>query len=144
MCSRLLTHPSPVVIVNHATTQLNQTKSKHHIFYGHSYTAPTPKEYTLQKLGLVISNAIALHIRDTQFGQLVSPTNPNDEDYDGDETGPYDLDNKVTHTPTDTTKTNTTQTHPYTDDDGLASIRGGGTAPTPDSPHHLLPPPWTG
>ena len=32
----------------------------------------------------------------------------------------------------------------YTDDDGLASIRGGGTAPTPDSPHHLLPPPWTG
>ena len=133
MCSQLLNHPSPVGIVNHATTQWNQTKSKHHIFYGHSYTAPTPKEYTLQKLGLVISTAIALHIRDTQFGQLVPPTNPNDEDYDGDETGPYDLDDEATPPPADTTTTNTVQTHPHTDDDGLVSIRGGGTTPTPDS-----------
>ena len=42
------------------------------------------------KLGLVISNAIALHVRYAQFGKLVEPTHPNDEVFDGIMTGPAD------------------------------------------------------
>ncbi|KAL7513762.1 hypothetical protein ACHAXN_013211 [Cyclotella atomus] len=39
-------------------------------FFGHSYTAPTLKEYALQQLGLVISNALAIHLRDAKRGAL--------------------------------------------------------------------------
>ena len=39
---------------------------------------------------MVISNDIALHVRDAQFGKLVEPTHPNDEDLDGIMTGSAD------------------------------------------------------
>ncbi|KAL7525545.1 hypothetical protein ACHAXR_001054, partial [Thalassiosira sp. AJA248-18] len=81
MFDRLQSHPSPNNIVGHATKQWKENKPQQQIFYGHSHTAPTPKEYTLQKLGLVISNAIALHVRDAQLGALVAPTDPYDEDF---------------------------------------------------------------
>ena len=35
-------------------------------FYGHSHTAPTPREYTLQQLGLVIVKAMAVHLRNAK------------------------------------------------------------------------------
>ena len=48
------------------------------------------------KLGLVISNAIALHVRYAQFGKLVEPTHPNDEDFDGVVTGSASADEPTT------------------------------------------------
>ena len=35
-------------------------------FYGHSHTAPTPREYTLQQLGLVIVKVLAVHLRNAE------------------------------------------------------------------------------
>ena len=46
--------------------------------------SPTPHAYTLQNLGLVISNVIALHIRGVKLGNLVAHTHPNDEDFEPD------------------------------------------------------------
>ena len=34
------------------------------------YAVPTPKEFTLQPLGRVISNALAIHIHDAKRGTL--------------------------------------------------------------------------
>ena len=33
--------------------------------FGHSYTAPTPHEFLLQKMGLCVTKAFALHIRNS-------------------------------------------------------------------------------
>ena len=57
---------------------------KNHYVYGHCYTSPTPKERALQQLGLAISNATALHIRDVKDGKLVESTEANDEDLASD------------------------------------------------------------
>ena len=64
-----------------ATFRWRKAAPKGQLFYGHSHTAPTPKEYILQKLGLVISNSLAIHLRDAKLGQIVEPTDPYDEDY---------------------------------------------------------------
>ncbi len=42
---------------------------------------PTPKEILLQKLGLAISNTIAIHIWDAKKGKLMPPTQMDDDDY---------------------------------------------------------------
>ena len=47
------------------------SKPKHQLYYGHFHTAPTCKDYYLQKVGLVISNAIAIHIRDAKTVKLL-------------------------------------------------------------------------
>ena len=60
--------------------QCKNKKPHAQYFYGHSYTAPTPKKFILQQLGLAISNAIALHIRNAKQGALFPPANPFDED----------------------------------------------------------------
>ena len=76
-----MSHPSPIEIVPLATRNWEAEKTRTQHFYGHSYTAPTPKEYILQKLGLCISNYIAIHIRDAKLGSLVPPTHPHKKDY---------------------------------------------------------------
>ena len=81
MYHRSMSYPTPLGIVNSASTQWRKSKPRCQHFYGHSYTAPTPREYTLQKLGLAISNALCLHLRDAQLGNLVEPTHPHDEDF---------------------------------------------------------------
>ena len=70
MYHRATTAPAPIGLLPHAFHRWKHTRSEHHIFYGHSHTAPTPKEYALQKLGLVITNALALHLRDAKRGSL--------------------------------------------------------------------------
>ena len=80
MYRRITNHPCPRGIVPLASTQWKRKRQPGQLFYGHTYTAPTPKEYLLQKLGLVISNAIAIHVRDAKQGQLVEPVHPEDED----------------------------------------------------------------
>jgi hypothetical protein len=81
MYDRATSYPSPIGIVPLATSNWKAEKARTQHFYGHSYTAPTPKEFILQKLGLCISNCIALHIRDAKLGSLVPPTHPHDEDF---------------------------------------------------------------
>ena len=61
MYERATQHPCPTGIVATATTNWNATATRR--FYGHTYTSPTPKAYTQQKLGLVIVKALALHLR---------------------------------------------------------------------------------
>ncbi len=42
---------------------------------------PTLKEFLIQKLGLAISNAIAIHVRDAKQVKLTPPTQLDDDDY---------------------------------------------------------------
>ena len=61
MYERATSHPSPTGIVNTACS--NWARKPTRRFYGHSYSAPTPKEHVQQQLGLVIVKALALHLR---------------------------------------------------------------------------------
>ena len=65
---RSIAHPCPAGIVDLADTRWQATKPKQQYIYGHSWTCPTPREYAHQQLGLVISNALALHNRDAKLG----------------------------------------------------------------------------
>ena len=78
MFHRATSHPAPRGIVPLATSVWKQNKPKYQYFYGHSYTTPTPHEFIHQQLGLAISDAIALHIRDAKLGTLT----PNEDNYD--------------------------------------------------------------
>ena len=83
MYTRAMSHPSPHNIIGLATANWKKSKRPSSSpFYGHSYTAPTPKEWYLQEIGRVISDAIALHIRDVKLGHITSPSSPLDEDFD--------------------------------------------------------------
>ena len=86
MYERATSHPAPSNLVGLATTQWQRTKPRHQHFYGHSYTAPTPKEWALQRLGLVIDNALCIHLRDAERGLLATPTDVQDEDFQAFET----------------------------------------------------------
>ena len=70
MYHRATTSPCPIGLIPLATAQWKHSKPDSQHFYGHSHTAPTPKEYALQQLGLVISNALAIHLRDAKRGTL--------------------------------------------------------------------------
>ena len=83
MHQRSIAHPCPAGIVHLADARWRATKSKQQYFYGHSWTCPTPREYAHQQLGLVISNALALHIRGAKMGTLIEATD--DEIADGTE-----------------------------------------------------------
>ena len=92
MYNRAMNYPAPIGIIPLATATWKKEKPKQQYFYGHSYTSPTPREYAVQNLGLAISNAVALHIRDAREGLLVPPTHEDDEDFDLDD------DNEQVHT----------------------------------------------
>ena len=80
MCQRASAFPCPANIVQAATTQWRRSKPRHQHFYGYSHTAPTPKEWALQRLGLVIDNALCLHLRDVELGRITTPEHELDED----------------------------------------------------------------
>lgn len=82
MYARAMSHPCPAGVIPLATATWKKERPKHQYFYGHSYTCPTPKEYVLQQLGLAISNAVALHLRDVKQGTMVPPTDDEDDDFD--------------------------------------------------------------
>jgi hypothetical protein len=81
MYHRSIAHPCPIGIVPLAHATWKKEKPKSQLFYGNSHTVPTPKEYLLQELGLVLSNAIAIHIRHAKQGKLTPPILPDDEDF---------------------------------------------------------------
>ena len=61
MHHRATTHPSPTGILHAADAmwKLNPTRR----YYGFSHTAPTPQLHTLQQLGLGITKAYGIHLR---------------------------------------------------------------------------------
>ena len=61
MYSRLLQYPSPKGIL--LLAEHNWRNSPTRRFYDNSYLAPTPSITTIQKLGLSITKAFALHIQ---------------------------------------------------------------------------------
>ena len=69
---RLTSPPAPLGVANTANAHWRTARSR--TFFGHSYTAPTPREYLMQKLGLCITKAMTLHLRNS-FKKL--GTHPN-------------------------------------------------------------------
>ena len=83
MYSRAYRHPCPLAIIPTASAVWKHTKDRQ--FFGHSYTAPTPREHALGQLGLVLTKAYGLHLRnatrkmgpcDTSPPGLDTPHNP--------------------------------------------------------------------
>jgi hypothetical protein len=64
--SNINTMPLGILRTADANWKLNKNRN----FFGFSYTAPTPTIYTIQQLGLGITKAYSLHIRNAskQFG----------------------------------------------------------------------------
>ena len=72
---RRLTDPhAPLGIAN--TANAHWAKTKPRPFFGHSYTAPTPREYLMQKLGLCVTKGLTLLLRNS-FQKL--GRHPNDQ-----------------------------------------------------------------
>ena len=61
MHDRSTTMPCPLGVVT--TACVNWKRNKDRMFYGHSHTMPTPKEFTLGKMGLGIVKGYAMHLR---------------------------------------------------------------------------------
>jgi hypothetical protein len=68
MYRRITDTRAPQGVANTANAHWRATRSRP--FFGHSYTAPTPREFLMQKLGLCITKAMALHLRNSfkKFG----------------------------------------------------------------------------
>ena len=64
MYTKFMSASMPIGIVPLATATWKRTKPKKQLFFGHSYTCPTPYKYAKQQIGLAFSNAAAIHIRD--------------------------------------------------------------------------------
>jgi hypothetical protein len=79
--NQAMLHPVPSSIVPLATSNWRHEKLHTQYFYGHSYTALKPHEFILQKLGLTISNDVALHISDAKQGVLSPPGDSFDKDF---------------------------------------------------------------
>ena len=82
MYTEITSSTSPIRIANQANAKWSKVKTPQRYFYGGSYTSPTPKEYILQKLGLHISIALTLHVRDVKMGKFDIPTDPLGNDFD--------------------------------------------------------------
>ena len=64
----------PSGIIPAACAVWRQTKDRR--FFGHSYTTPTPREHTLQQLGLVVTKAYGLHLRNATRRMGAPPPDP--------------------------------------------------------------------
>jgi hypothetical protein len=73
MYERILQYPCPRGVVT--TASINWRHNKRRKFFGHSYTAPTPKEYTMQQIGLSVTKAYALHLRKASKNFSYPPVN---------------------------------------------------------------------
>jgi hypothetical protein len=69
-------HPCPLGIIPTACIKWKRNKTSR--FYGHSHTAPTPKQYIQQQLGLTITKAYAQLLRNAEIriGDRVRPRTP--------------------------------------------------------------------
>ena len=162
MHARATSHPCSSGVVQQATARWRASRAKNDHFYGQSYTCPTPKEYLLQKFGLVMTNTRSYHLRDAIEGNLIPPTDPEDDDYVRTPAAPSarDPDLARTDTPNDHVgnadeqmlrQANHRVLPPPRDapldgplSDATAAARGGRAAPThtiPTGAHAPRPPP---
>ena len=63
MYHRATSHPAPTAILHAADSYWKSNKTRR--YYGHSYTSPSPQIHTIQNLGLGITKAFSLHIRNS-------------------------------------------------------------------------------
>ncbi len=63
MYNRATTHPAPTAILHAADSFWSLHKTRR--FFGHSHTAPTPQIQTIQNLGIGITKAFSLHLRNS-------------------------------------------------------------------------------
>ena len=75
MYAQATTPPCPSGLI--PTAAINWKHNKDRRLYGHSYTAPTPHEHTLQQLGLVITKVYGLHLRNAARRMGTCLPNPN-------------------------------------------------------------------
>ena len=61
MYRRLTTSPCPSGIITQAAIRWKKDNTTQ--FYGGSHTAPTPREHTMQQLGLTLTRAYGMHLR---------------------------------------------------------------------------------
>ena len=61
MYRRLTTSPCPSGVIIQAAIQWKKESATQ--FYGGSHTAPTPQEYTMQQLGLMLTRAYGMHLQ---------------------------------------------------------------------------------
>ena len=113
MHHRATTHPSPSSILQSADAawKLNPTRR----FFGYSYTAPTPQIHTLQQLGLGITKAFTLHLRNATRRDMLKHHNQPTRTLHTQT--PHDLPTQPTHTihtPTPTPQ----PVHPHRDNHG--------------------------
>ena len=68
MYNRATNFPCPLGIVPMAAAAWKRIGKRK--FFGHSYTAPTPTEFVLQKIGLAVTKAYSMHLRNAarKFG----------------------------------------------------------------------------
>jgi hypothetical protein len=61
MYTKLLQYPSPkgIILLENHNWSLHPT----HLFFGHSYLAPTPSVTTVQSLGISLTKAFAYHVK---------------------------------------------------------------------------------
>jgi len=91
---RATTHPAPTGILLSADSTWKRNKTRR--YYGFSHTAPTPSIHTLQNLGLGITKAFTLHIRNSITRSTKHQHNQENRDYDTDSiSGPNDHDSHV-------------------------------------------------
>lgn len=95
MYDRATSAPCPLGIVT--TACINWKNNKTRTFYGHSYTAPSPREYTLGKLGLAIVKGYAMHLRNAMKKLGNKP--PNNRRFNGAATT-TDMSHNPTNNPT--------------------------------------------
>ena len=98
MYNRATSHPAPTAILHAADSYWSQNKTRR--YFGHSHTAPTPQIHTIQNLGLGITKAFSLHLRNSiqrttsrrnSDSTLHShSTDSNDCEMSQDSTFPYD------------------------------------------------------
>ncbi len=74
MYRRATNFPCPLDILTCASVNWQQTKTRR--FYGHSYTAPNPTISTVQQIGLSITKAFALHLRNSTRKMNAHPAVP--------------------------------------------------------------------
>ena len=87
MYHKAITSPSPTAMLQTADNYWSCNRKRN--FFGHSYSAPTPKIYTFQQLGLGISKALATHIRNcktTSTSTNTAPPNSTQESYNDTDT----------------------------------------------------------
>ena len=68
MYHRATSHPAPTAILHAADSYWKSNKTRR--YYGHSYTSPSPQIHTIQNLGLGITKAFSLHIRNSTLRSM--------------------------------------------------------------------------